>query len=510
MDHGMYRGIALALLGWAMFGPVGRSRAAEEKAKPGAEASSVAERKEGFTLSEPVSVSLTEVPAFGKREVFGSVVESRYPTGQSAVCYTGRASAQVKKYPALKSKRPLYGSVTFDGDYFDRKAGKTYYFVLDQVDAEAAKADAEKSPQVDSGSNRLLQTKPKHDRLYFDVNGDLDLTNDGVLEPVERWSFDVPMDPNARVFGELKMTFDYGSAGKQPFAIVPRLRAWGNAYAILEFLPKSARRGEIRLGGRPFVVFLDQSRGITGRYDRPAVNVQLIPSTEDAGEMGLALSGMLGEIRTVGEQILLASATPQGDRFTLAPYRGKCGLLEVGSGGRAITKLGVKPILVSSAGLWFGSRPSADNQWPRQVRLPVGDYRPVQLSVLYGRVRFSCRYETPSRQESGDRAASLPDYPVQIRDGKPFVLQFSGKPDVAFRTPSEGQSFRCGEQVRISVMLREPSQGILITGLWDVSRAPEEKSGVSMALRRSPTLDPTITIRNAKGEQVAQGKMPFG
>jgi hypothetical protein len=51
-------------------------------------------------------------------------------------------------------------------------------------------------------------------------------------------------------------------------------------------------------------------------------------------------------------------------------------------------------------------------------------------------------------------------------------------------------------------MLTEPHEGIQITGLWDTS----DKDG--KPARRQ--LDPTIAIRNAAGDVVSEGKMPFG
>jgi hypothetical protein len=58
----------------------------------------------------------------------------------------------VKKYPAIKASKPLYGSVRFGSDPYESKQGREYHFVIHA-------------------------TKPgKYDRLYFDANGDLDLS----------------------------------------------------------------------------------------------------------------------------------------------------------------------------------------------------------------------------------------------------------------------------------------------------------------------------------------------
>ena len=73
---------------------------------------------------------MEEVPAFGKEEVDGTP-RYHYPSGMYIMCNT-MPSKQVKAYPELKSKRPLYGSVTFDRDSLDPKQEKKLYFVLDE------------------------------------------------------------------------------------------------------------------------------------------------------------------------------------------------------------------------------------------------------------------------------------------------------------------------------------------------------------------------------------------
>ena len=68
--------------------------------------------------------------------------------------------------------------------------------------------------------------------------------------------------------------------------------------------------------------------------------------------------------------------------------------------------------------------------------------------------------------------------------------------------PSKDRTFKPGENIRIAAMLTEPWQGMQITGLWDAG----SKEGPATGDR----LDPTIAIRNAAGEVVTEGKMPFG
>ena len=105
-----------------------------------------------------------------------------------------------------------------------------------------------------------------------------------------------------------------------------------------------------------------------------------------------------------------------------------------------------------------------------------------------------------------------PKYNIPIRKDKAFLLEFSGKPEVIFLGPKKDQEFKVGSTVLVRVMLAEPENGLMITGLW-TSKEGEEKpkeGDEKPAAARQVTLDPTISITNAKGEEVAQGKLPFG
>jgi hypothetical protein len=221
-------------------------------------------------------------------------------------------------------------------------------------------------------------------------------------------------------------------------------------------------------------------------------------------------------MQMVDGQFLTLSASPLGDELTIAPYTGDLGVLEIAAGGRAITEFGAMGTLqgrTPAGGVTIvplgESGPRAPETLPRSYQVPVGDYTLPTVIVQYGRLRFNARMSSVAAAPG----KSSP-YAVQIRKDKPFVLAFSGKPEVNFMSPNKSQSFKPGDDIYIGAMLNEPGQGIQITGLWDTT----EKKGTMryvidgnvVTVPEYARLDPTIVIRNAAGEEVIKGSMPFG
>jgi len=537
-------GSALVLL-LALGPPAGAAETAKGSAKEPAAVKDAAAKPgdavKKFVLTERVTFKLEEIPAVGKDETTGGA-RFRYLRGQYASC-SNSPNPAVKVYPKLNSKRPLYGTVTFDSSYYEAKAGVTYHFVLDEsaepekkpdpakTEKKAGESKEKKSDLLASIAKALVgseparstpirpdQVKNTYDLLYFDRNGDLDLTNDGAIKRAEKPAFEgLPEQPNTCCFDELALTFDFGpAAGKRPVILVPRLQVSAPNYAHVGFIAKMGRKGKVRLGDQDYVVWLRQSGTVSGRFDRPLVQLDVSPADRVSKGPLLLQSGPLCQVQSVDGQFLTLSASPLGDELTITPYRGELGVLEVAAGGRAITEFGATGGLVgrSAAGntmiVPLGQRgPRAPETLPRSYKVPVGDYTLPTVIVQYGRLRFNARMSSVAAPPG----KSSP-YAVQIRKDKPFVLAFSGKPEVNFMSPNKNQSFKPGDDIYIGAMLNEPGQGIQITGLWDTT----EKKGTMryvidgnvVTVPEYAQLDPTIVIRNAAGEEVTKGKMPFG
>ena len=481
---------------------------AAEKTSPAKEPAATADKKAGKKLvTEPAVFALDEVPAFGK-EQRGGTTRYHYPSGAYAVC-SPVPNKDVKAYPTLKSKRPMYGSITFDRDPRDPKAGRTFYFVLDESGEKAAAA---KDTTKNKGADGHLEVERgpergplRYDRLYFDCNGDGDLTNDGVVRVTEKPPFEgMPGQTFGSYFEDLTVTLDFGpDAPRRPFVLVPHALSYGPDMVLIQFFPKTARSGKIRLGGEEYIARLTQSRQLSGRYDRPAVELEL--AAADPSKQDRLLSGSLGQMRWIDGQYFSLSAAPLGDKLTVAPYLGETGVLEIGAGGRAITNMGLAATFVSRTGVTIAARDSTSpttDTLPRRFVLPVGDYSLPAFMAQQGRLRFAGRMTTNLDSGLAEVAPAKSPFPIEIRKAKPYVLEFSGKPEVKFMNPAKDASFKPGDNIAIAAMLTEPWQGIQITGLWDTTK----KDGTGSIT----SLDPNIAIRNSTGETVSEGKMPFG
>jgi len=465
-------------------------------------------------------------------------------SGQSGRA-TPAKSPEVKAYPKLNSKQPLYGVVVFGMNRMDRPgAGPAkYHFVLDES-GEAAKAattkegagkeGAAKEGTAKEGTKSLLKSlsdavteqkaksppgpKPEmsaYDRLYFDANADLDLTNDPVLKPIKDPPTFFSMGSNSRAFEVARIRLSLApEPGTCEFSVLPMAQFAGRD-GYVTFLLATVRKANLRLGKQDYVALLSPM-GI-GRFDRPMnTRLQLTPAAE-AGKARLTTGyEYLGVMRLVDGQYYTFSTTPSGDELRFGPYRGDLGVLEVGPGGRAITDLGVVGLLRSQDTFVplgdFGPVPPAN--FPRRHMVPVGDYTPMSLNVQYGRLRFAVRMMSePVRQPLGG-TPKPPEPVLKIRKDKPVVLEFSGKPEVKFLSPAKGQSIKPGDTVRIAAMLTEPWQGVMITGLSDTTKKTGERKfrlgDQDVTIPQYVTLNPTIVIKNAKGEKVAEGTMPFG
>jgi hypothetical protein len=228
-------------------------------------------------------------------------------------------------------------------------------------------------------------------------------------------------------------------------------------------------------------------------------------------------SSWLGELREVDGQLYTVSATPTGDKLTVAPYRGDFGQFEVGPGDGEVDRLGAVGSFTSEeALLTLGSRIDRYlTEKPRRQQLPVGDYLPTYLYVDYGDliIPFSSNRYPIDRPEDWQNKA--PTFCVKIRKDKPFALDFAEKPAVVFLTPTKDEVLRPGSTVALRAVLVDPALDLMIRDLQDTTQKVGElntvdEQGERITVPRYASLDPDVVITNSAGEEVAGGKMPFG
>jgi hypothetical protein len=161
------------------------------------------------------------------------------------------------------------------------------------------------------------------------------------------------------------------------------------------------------------------------------------------------------------------SATPAGDKLFVRPYEGDFGTFRIGAGWRFILNKNVSGSLISKdAALAVGK--GFERDWPKPTRscsLPVGDYLPAMLTLTLGPLRISVSDNYHSDGKPRDRAGLPPVYGIKIRKDKPFVLDFSNKPDVIFASPAADLRLKPGEQLSVKAVLVDPELDIMIRGL---------------------------------------------
>jgi hypothetical protein len=107
-----------------------------------------------------------------------------------------------------------------------------------------------------------------------------------------------------------------------------------------------------------------------------------------------------------------------------------------------------------------------------------------------------------------------PRYTIPIREDRPFVLDFRGKPEVLFASPARRTRVRPGGKIDVAAVLVDPGLDIMIRRLDDSRDTVEQEfttpDGKKRTWKRPRSLDPKVTITRSDGTPVAEGVMPFG
>ena len=488
---------------------------------------------------EEAVFDLREISAFDKSDQASGYMLTR---GEYAEC-KAEPFKEVKAYPPLKSKHPLYGTVKFGNDPLTPgKRNLEYHFVLDESGEEPkVEKKAEKKPDAplikelkgilgvspDKNANGPLTNTPlsRYDRLYFDINHDLDLTNDPVLKPLANapWGSLPPWSVEEKMaFDYLDLPFDYGpGVGMKPFRILPWLSVSEKGkYTTMHFVAVAARQGQIRIHDHFYVALLAQPYAITGRFDWPATTLQLRPVIPgDNLESWGFESDSLMAMRQVDGELYVLTASPLGDKVTVKPYRGDFGVFKVGPGGRNIKPedITIRGSLRSeTTAFGFGpqqSKPGEPEEKIKECKAPVGDYLLSDLSISYGKLHIfiSDNYHSDGKPRDSERSRT---YGIKIAKDKPFVLDFSNKPEILFASPAKEQTYKLGDEIKVAAVLIDPVLDIMIRNLDDTTRTKKETikygDGQEVTNERPLSLDPLVTITNSAGKKVSEGVMPFG
>jgi hypothetical protein len=504
-------------------------KATEKKAAPEPSAEEPVAEKEAAAKE-----AVFDLEEFSVLDTKDSQTDYEFRIGQRESC-SHDPDKTVKAYPKLKSDKPWYGSIRFDRKRSDPNSGRLFHFVVDE------------SKGLGEG----------YYRLHFDANQDLDLTNDPVLERMKEpppGAAQPSRSQHSVVFDYLTVAFDHGPGlGMRPVKMMPRLvvdEYKGTEYASVSFVPTTGRRGEIQIGSRRYNLVLGHAYLVVGRFDSPLTGVHLTPIGDGQQREGWWGGDRLGAMRYADGRWYRLATTPSGDKLFVRPYEGEVGVLEMGLGNRKLDKMSITGSLRSAdTAVPVGdlNRISFRPEPATRCTLPEGDYTFDSVQVEYGplSISMSMNYHADGKPRGGmDRT---PVFGIQIRKDKPFVLDFSNKPDVMFASPAKDQTFKPGDEISVAAVLIDPVLDVMIRRLGRTKPEPPpeaatetskadtadkdanrqnksfldaiveaiwgEKSKQLSATptpRKSESLDPIVTITDSSGKEVARGKLPFG
>jgi hypothetical protein len=417
--------------------------------------------------------------------------------GQTGEC-EDQPSPMVKAYPAFVSKKPIYGSIRFCMDRKQPNSGQLVYYAVDESRG----------------------TGKGYDRLYFDANGDLDLRNDPVVKPQghppEKALLNNGGIKAQVIFDCLAVNLDCGPAGMRPVQLMPRLMISvyeKEEYKQMTLVRTHLYRGEIEVGGTPCEVLLGNDYAISGRLDTPGTLLMLSPKGPSGDRARWWGSDRLMAVHKVKGRCYTFSASPTGDQLTVHPYRGELGIFEIGPAGRTLEEMTVTGSLegeeraVAVGGEIVNSSPKAT----RSCELPVGDYRPNYITIQFGHLRIAASHNYHADGKPMGWSERAPVYAMTIRKDKPFVLDFSNKPDVMFASPAKDLRVKLGESLQVKAVLIDPKLDMMIRRFEDTTpKRTKPSDGQDAGDQRPVSLDPQVIITRANGEKVAEGVMPFG
>jgi hypothetical protein len=438
---------------------------------------------------DEITVAVQEIPVW---EIASEQVRNEFLSGQhTSVRKTEYPAA---KYPKFTSETPLYGQAGFPNvARGSRRSGSFTVFALDCA--------------LKGGY---------YDLLYFDDNGDGDLTNDRPRNPLQESDKLVRRSTSFQevYFEPVQVTFDFGPGGARPLELLPHLRAYRGDNPQFSFVAARVRTGTFTIGNTTYQAVLGYQYTVGGPLDQPSTTLILAPQ---GGDPVYWWGGdELRATHRLGGRLYRFSSTPAGDKLSVRPYTGPVGTLEVGAAGRKVETLEMSGSLSSKETAVAVGDTSADG-WPkpsRRCEIPVGDYYPRFMTITLDNIRLvvSNNYHMNAQGEPRDKHETV--HGITIRPDKPYVLDFSNKPAVVFTQPAAGARGAPGAEITVKAVLVDPKLDIMIRGLNDMAtmekRSFKTPDGKEHTYEQAKSLDPKVTIARANGEIVAEGVMPFG
>jgi hypothetical protein len=203
-----------------------------------------------------------------------------------------------------------------------------------------------------------------------------------------------------------------------------------------------------------------------------------------------------------------------GTKIAARPYKGELGIIKVGKGGRTLEKAEFSGSFQKEDDVAVPAGTIKENQlnMVTESEIPVGDYKLSEMYVTYDNLLIRTSDNTMNAQDHSHRKDV---YCIQVRQDKPYVLNFSNEPMILTKPDNDQTTFKRGEEIQFTTKLIDPKLNVKIWGLEDTSikvkkEFKDRDGNVFHTAKVNKSLDPKIVITRADGEVVAEGVMPFG
>ena len=270
---------------------------------------------------------------------------------------------------------------------------------------------------------------------------------------------------------------------------------------------ENVKQAQITLANHPF-------KAIFG--DKPEREFYLYDTETGIGSYWWG-SWSLHSYHKIDDKFFKFMLIEDGTKIAARSYTGPLGIIMAGKGGRELEKVEFKGSLKQDVyvAVPVGTIKERSPEAVTECAVPVGNYTPYIMHVTYDNldICISNNYHTNAQGQSGSKKTV---YGMQVRQDKPYVLDFSNEPMVIFDQPPKSKtSFSRGDEIMFAAVLIDPKLDIMIRGLDDTSvkvdREYKDRDGnVVQTVKVDKSLDPNVVITRTDGEIVAEGVMPFG
>jgi hypothetical protein len=270
---------------------------------------------------------------------------------------------------------------------------------------------------------------------------------------------------------------------------------------------ENVKQAQITLANRPLKVIL---------ADKPEREFYLYDTETGIGPYWWG-SWSLHSYHKIEDKFFEFMLIEDGTKIAARPYKGPLGTIMAGKGGRELEKVEFNGSVHQKANVAapIGTIDERRTKPVTECTIPVGDYTSYIMHITYDNldICISNNYHTNAQGQSGGKEIV---YGMQVRQDRPYVLDFSNEPMVIFDQPPMSQtSFSRGQEIMFAAVLIDPKLDIMIRGLDDTSVKVDKEykdadGKVIHTAKVSKSLDPNVVIARADGEVVAEGVMPFG